>query len=498
MKKEINRNWRFFSVLVSAVFILLAALTVTKGNVYVEVESVNAVSPWELQTEKTGYSGAGYFFWTAGDNMGGGTGVLTYEVNLAESGKYVFDLLCRRDQKGMCEGEASDQCNDIFVDIGSGWSKKMVKHTTEDLANQIWAHWDEWMWDPSWDHGPDMNLSAGSHTIKIAGRSKGVKIDAFRMYIEGTTPPEAPGGTDPTCTDGVKNGTETGVDCGGSCPNACSATPTCSDGIQNGSETGVDCGGSCTACPTGGTCDEDYTYAANGDFTVLPAEGDYGTYYTSESGRLAIGPMEYPYKWARAELTFSGVVCNYDFNVTGVKEEDGETSYRVFVNDVQVGTTVQNDHIGEGSPMDMDPQVHAVATGIALKNGDKIRVESDTHSNEEKDEPNDVNNYAWARGRWTQLELVGGVATSVSGNVISLSMPEFSVMSSPFDGMVRFQFQGQVNGEFTIYSAEGKAVWSSQVNGSSINLSKEDVKSGIYTGVLTNGKQKISRSLVIF
>lgn len=31
--------------------------------------------------------------------------------------------------------------------------------------------------------------------------------------------------------------------------------PTCSDGIQNGTETGVDCGGSCGACvvpPVGG------------------------------------------------------------------------------------------------------------------------------------------------------------------------------------------------------------------------------------------------------
>jgi hypothetical protein len=28
-------------------------------------------------------------------------------------------------------------------------------------------------------------------------------------------------------------------------------TPTCSDGIQNGTETGVDCGGSCAACPVG-------------------------------------------------------------------------------------------------------------------------------------------------------------------------------------------------------------------------------------------------------
>ncbi|MFT5167417.1 MAG: hypothetical protein ACI8P3_002654, partial [Saprospiraceae bacterium] len=53
-----------------------------------------------------------------------------------------------------------------------------------------------------------------------------------------------------TCTDGVQNGDETGVDCGGALCPAC--PPTCDDGIQNQGETGVDCGGPCPACPTGG------------------------------------------------------------------------------------------------------------------------------------------------------------------------------------------------------------------------------------------------------
>ena len=52
----------------------------------------------------------------------------------------------------------------------------------------------------------------------------------------------------PSCTDGIQNGNETGVDCGGSCP----ACPSCNDGIQNQGETGIDCGGPCTACPTCG------------------------------------------------------------------------------------------------------------------------------------------------------------------------------------------------------------------------------------------------------
>lgn len=60
------------------------------------------------------------------------------------------------------------------------------------------------------------------------------------------------GGTTATCSDGIQNGGETGVDCGGSCPTACEpVTPdaTCDDGEQNGDEVGVDCGGSCSnAC----------------------------------------------------------------------------------------------------------------------------------------------------------------------------------------------------------------------------------------------------------
>ncbi len=77
-----------------------------------------------------------------------------------------------------------------------------------------------------------------------------------------------------TCTDGLQNGNETGVDCGGTfcvpctctngildpgetgidCGGPCDPCGTCFDGIQNGSETGVDCGGSCALiCSTNGT-----------------------------------------------------------------------------------------------------------------------------------------------------------------------------------------------------------------------------------------------------
>ncbi len=88
-----------------------------------------------------------------------------------------------------------------------------------------------------------------------------------------------------SCLDHMLDGTETDVDCGGAycdaeqytcadgkhclvgadcrdkvCTgNVCQAA-TCSDGVRNGTETGVDCGGDCTslpvpqACPSGDTC----------------------------------------------------------------------------------------------------------------------------------------------------------------------------------------------------------------------------------------------------
>lgn len=63
-----------------------------------------------------------------------------------------------------------------------------------------------------------------------------------------------------TCDDGIQNGDEEGVDCGG----RCTPCPTCDDGIQNGHETDVDCGGDCPSC------DED-----NPDVVVDTLAGHY-------------------------------------------------------------------------------------------------------------------------------------------------------------------------------------------------------------------------------
>jgi len=55
-----------------------------------------------------------------------------------------------------------------------------------------------------------------------------------------------------SCADGLQNGGESGIDCGGPCSTVCA---TCIDGVQNQGEESVDCGGPCPPCGyTGGTC----------------------------------------------------------------------------------------------------------------------------------------------------------------------------------------------------------------------------------------------------
>jgi hypothetical protein len=101
------------------------------------------------------------------------------------------------------------------------------------------------------------------------------------ITINGTSQPLTLPNAATQCSDGIKDGNETAVDCGGNCPsgcvngqgcltdkdcasavcdpvnNLCVAT-TCQDGIQDGSETGVDCGGTCTTkCATGDGCQSD-------------------------------------------------------------------------------------------------------------------------------------------------------------------------------------------------------------------------------------------------
>jgi formylglycine-generating enzyme required for sulfatase activity len=129
--------------------------------------------------------------------------------------------------------------------------------------------------------------------------------------------PDAPDGQVATCSDHIKDGMETDVDCGGGlCPpcadtlhcmvasdctskncgnNVCIA-PTCSDHIKNGAETDVDCGGgTCAPCLVGKACghSSDCASARCSGGTCL-CQGDMVTIPTALTlgGAYCIDPYE--------------------------------------------------------------------------------------------------------------------------------------------------------------------------------------------------------------
>jgi len=58
-------------------------------------------------------------------------------------------------------------------------------------------------------------------------------INSGALILDGANEPCNGGNPTPTCTDGIQNGQETGVDCGGPDCQPCQTPPTCTDGIQN-------------------------------------------------------------------------------------------------------------------------------------------------------------------------------------------------------------------------------------------------------------------------
>ncbi|CAN5215812.1 hypothetical protein BH09BAC1_BH09BAC1_30140 [soil metagenome] len=72
-----------------------------------------------------------------------------------------------------------------------------------------------------------------------------------------------------TCSDGIINQNETGIDCGG----VCTACASCSDGLLNQGEVRTDCGGPCTACGNCVTC----TSTVQGSNPIVYCERDFNT-----------------------------------------------------------------------------------------------------------------------------------------------------------------------------------------------------------------------------
>lgn len=145
---------------------------------------------------------------------------------------------------------------------------------------------------------------------------------------------------------------------------------------------------------------ETILFRATSDFPVI----DVGEvpYYSEEPVRssLAINAANESFreKFARATTVYEGESRFFDITLTGLAELDGEAMYRVLINDVLIGEATN-------PTTDTDyTEVRHTFESVVVPAGATIAVESLANTNGLIPEGDGT---AYARGRWTSLELIG-------------------------------------------------------------------------------------------
>jgi len=137
-----------------------------------------------------------------------------------------------------------------------------------------------------------------------------------------------------SCLDGVMNGQETQIDCGGP---ACLPCPSCDDGIQNGDEEDVDCGGSecapCTCYQSSITIDINFDHypgetswvirtvegvmvASDGPFPNIPGLANYTHGVDLPAGQ---------YVFTINDSYGDGICCNYGDGSFSIQDANGNS-----------------------------------------------------------------------------------------------------------------------------------------------------------------------------
>lgn len=145
------------------------------GIVVMEAESVTISEGWELQTSVEGYSGKGYLTWTPPTNVeANGQGLLAYPFKVSNEGTYTVKI------RNYHPCEDFTECNDIFLKMNDTEWIKNFNHTL--------AEWD-WNSRQDVDHvfsDASYELTAGTHTLYLSGRSQDFSIDKIAIFHEAT------------------------------------------------------------------------------------------------------------------------------------------------------------------------------------------------------------------------------------------------------------------------------------------------------------------------
>ena len=114
----------------------------------------------------------------------------------------------------------------------------LTTDTTCQPGNKVWAE-------------VEYNGKIFESEYIIIPRKQSVTLGGSSSSSRGSSSSK-PKGDDPedTCTNGIQDDNEQGIDCGGDCANECTDDPiepedNCTNGIQDDNEQGIDCGGDC-------------------------------------------------------------------------------------------------------------------------------------------------------------------------------------------------------------------------------------------------------------
>ncbi|MFK7856607.1 MAG: hypothetical protein AB8B79_21000 [Granulosicoccus sp.] len=157
------------------------------------------------------------------------------------------------------------------------------------------------------------------------------------------------------------------------------------------------------------------TYHATTDFPVIDA-GEV-PYYKDEPTRNALAIdaaiIENRNKFARAEVVFDAQAGRFDMTIIGLAELDGAAVYNLLVNDEIVGTATNPSVVTDYTP------IRHTFEDIDIPAGAILAVESLANSNDTIPEGD---GFAFARGRWTALELTSVDSAPTGSNFIDLGI----------------------------------------------------------------------------
>ncbi|TYA69936.1 Ig-like domain-containing protein [Seonamhaeicola marinus] len=137
------------------------------------------------------------------------------------------------------------------------------------------------------------------------------------------------------------------------------------------------------------------TYDSGKDFKQLKVKGFVPSYIDKWRKVVAVDASKYQGEFGASKTVFKGETRRYDITVTSLTETDGESTYKL---------KIGNSYIGEfqNPESDKDYKKHTFTfKNVLVKKGQKIQIESNTHSNGKVPEGNA---YAFSRGRWKSIE----------------------------------------------------------------------------------------------